>query len=83
MPIQGDLLCCKTLSATPAPGKISAGYDLNFFGLRPYLEVDFQFVSADSAAPSAELDTGPPEIRTFAESVLQRSLLAHAPPVLG
>ena len=28
----------------------------------------------------AELDTGPPFVRTFAEVVLQRSLLAHAPP---
>jgi hypothetical protein len=29
------------------------------------------------------LDTGPPGLRSFAESVLQRSVLAHAPPSLG
>jgi hypothetical protein len=29
------------------------------------------------------LDTGPPEAGSFAESVLQQSLLAHAPPSLG
>jgi hypothetical protein len=29
------------------------------------------------------LDTGPPRARTFAESVLQQSLLAHAPPFLS
>jgi hypothetical protein len=26
------------------------------------------------------LDTGPPRVRSFAELILQRSLLAHAPP---
>lgn len=30
-----------------------------------------------------ELDTGPPFARSFVESVLQRSLLAHAPPSLA
>jgi len=29
------------------------------------------------------LDTGPPGARSFAELILQRSLLAHAPPSLG
>ena len=29
------------------------------------------------------LDTGPPGVRSFAELILQRSLLAHAPPVPG
>ncbi len=77
------MVCCKTLTATPAPGKISAGYDLNFFGTQPYLEIDFQLWIGQFNVPAVELDTGPPEIRTFAESVLQRSLLAHAPPVLA
>jgi hypothetical protein len=27
-----------------------------------------------------ELDTGPPSSRSFAELILQRSILAHAPP---
>ena len=31
---------------------------------------------------SSELDTGPPFNESFAESVLQRSILAHAPPVI-
>ena len=30
--------------------------------------------------PSEALDTGPPFVVSFAESVLQRSLLGHAPP---
>ena len=29
------------------------------------------------------LDTGPPRVRSFAELILQRSLLAHAPPSLA
>lgn len=33
------------------------------------------------ARATLEFDTGPPGARTFAESVLQRSILAHAPPV--
>ena len=82
-PDQGELPCCKALSATLAPAKISAGYDLNFFGIQPYLETDFPLVFEHSSVPSAELDTGPPEIPTFAELVLQRSLLAHAPPRLS
>ncbi|MGH8094020.1 MAG: hypothetical protein ACREIF_11195 [Chthoniobacterales bacterium] len=36
-----------------------------------------------SIVASHFLDTGPPGGRTFAESVLQRSLLAHAPPFLA
>lgn len=79
----GELPCCKTLVATTVPVKVSPAYDASQFVLQPYLAADFQLVFVASDAPAAELDTGPPELRTFAESVLQRSLLAHAPPVLG
>jgi hypothetical protein len=80
---QGKLLCCKSLVATTAPTKIFAGYDTNLFVARPYLATDPLLVFAHHDAPSAELDTGPPGVRTFAESVLQRSILAHAPPFLS
>ena len=75
--------CCKTLLATSAaPAKfceariillVSATLDSAIVGLTlPAREIAaFQF-----------LDTGPPG-RTFAESVLQQSLLAHAPPFLA
>ena len=36
-----------------------------------------------SRAVAETLDTGPPESRSFAELILQRSILAHAPPVLS
>ncbi len=78
-----DLPCCKTLVATPAPAKIFASYDASAFAVQPYLSTDLALVVWQTDAPSAELDTGPPETRTFAESVLQRSILAHAPPCLS
>ncbi len=38
--------------------------------------------STETQLSPLELDTGPPFAGSFAESVLQRSILAHAPPVL-
>ncbi len=72
--------CCKTLSATaPVVAKDLVGYGA----------ADFQSIDLPSAVPSplrhqhettrCEWDTGPPRV-SFAELVLQRSLLAHAPP---
>jgi hypothetical protein len=75
--------CCKTLralSVTPvhafnASATIAVGAPLDFATIlappRPAVAA-YQF-----------LDTGPPGGRTFAEVVLQRSLLAHAPPFLS
>jgi hypothetical protein len=40
------------------------------------------FPDALHTADIAEVDTGPPFASSFAEVVLQRSLLAHAPPSL-
>ena len=80
---QGELPCCKSLVAAPAPAKISASYDASAFAVQPYLSTDVALLVWQADAPSAELDTGPPDTRTFAESVLQRSILAHAPPFLA
>ena len=80
---RAELPCCKLLRATPAPAKIDAGHATTAFTLQPYLAADFQFLYSRSEAPTFELDTGPPEAHTFAESVLQRSILAHAPPCLS
>ncbi len=38
--------------------------------------------AAETQLSPLELDTGPPFAGSFAESVLQRSILAHAPPSL-
>ena len=78
-----ELPCCKTLTATTATAKITTGYHASQFVLQPYFAADFQPFVTHPEKPLLELDTGPPDLRTFAESVLQRSLLAHAPPLLG
>jgi hypothetical protein len=44
-------------------------------------EFAFSALSRNTPAPLL-LDTGPPDALSFAELILQRSLLAHAPPIL-
>ena len=79
-----DMVCCKLLRATLAKTTNGTGYDASVFVWQQYfLAVPF---SADDLQPASlpeELDTGPPFFLSFAESVLQRSVLAHAPPVLA
>jgi hypothetical protein len=74
--------CCKTLRATSAIAKAWQAGDVTFAG------APFDFPPAILNEPRVPktarrfLDTGPPGAGSFAESVLQRSLLAHAPPFL-
>ena len=76
--------CCKVLRATLLTlSKSLAAYDTNAFARLDYV------VALHSAADQGQLtrviewDTGPPGAGSFAESVLQRSILAHAPPFPG
>jgi hypothetical protein len=76
--------CCKTLQAlSVSPAK---SFDTNVTTLVG-APLDFITTTVDPprSAPVGHrfLDAGPPGSRTFAESVLQRSILAHAPPFLG
>jgi hypothetical protein len=48
-------------------------------GVRDYLATIFLAPPRLNIEPFA-LDTGPPPSLSFAESILQRSILAHAPP---
>lgn len=75
--------CCKTLHATLVVAKKLVGYDTSQFALQFYF-VAPELLLNDSKASvrGTEFDTGPPFAKTFAESVLQRSILAHAPPVI-
>jgi hypothetical protein len=75
------LNCCKSLSAPASFAKKLVGYDKAFYTLNDYVVSEFVFPSDQHDALISELDTGPPPAHWFAESVLQRSLLAHAPPV--
>jgi hypothetical protein len=75
--------CCKTLRATLSVAKQGApGYDTSRFNLQSYFVGPVVFPDESRVtARVVELDTGPPLANSFAESVLQRSILAHAPPV--
>jgi hypothetical protein len=76
----GDLPCCKRLQATVvSPGKAVAK-PVWLGALQPFFTPAFRLVDAQSGRLSPILDTGPPGKSSFAELVLQRSLLAHAPP---
>lgn len=81
---KGTVECCKVLRATLlTPSSNLAPTDTLTFVAHDYV------VALISAADEARLsrliewDTGPPEADSFAESVLQRSILAHAPPSLA
>ena len=76
----GDLPCCKRFQATVASlGKVVAK-PVWLGALQPFFTPAFRLVDAQSERLSPILDTGPPGKSSFAELVLQRSVLAHAPP---
>jgi hypothetical protein len=76
--------CCKVLRAViPIAAKSWTRSDSVFS------DIDFRFEYhrllahfRDALAPLL-LDTGPPDAHSFAELILQRSLLAHAPPTVA
>ncbi len=76
--------CCKVLRAVvPTISKSWARSDGDFS------DIHFRFEECrlvahfrDALAPLL-LDTGPPGAHSFAELILQQSLLAHAPPFLA
>jgi len=80
-----EMPCCKMLRATLAgQGKIVQVASKDFLAIQRWIVAEIIF--ADDALlhrQPQELDTGPPFAGSFAESVLQRSILAHAPPFLA
>ena len=76
----GDRECCKALqSLPPDTAKVDVKYDTAFFTLVDFVVTAVPSVAAPQTAPA--LDTGPPRSMSFAELILQRSLLSHAPPL--
>jgi hypothetical protein len=74
--------CCKILRAVaPIVTKDWARDDTKFSRANQYCN-ELTLVAADSHTTPAPLllDTGPPVLHSFAELILQESLLAHAPP---
>jgi hypothetical protein len=76
--------CCKILRAiAPVTAKNWARDDAKFSFADSYNdESALTTAYSQTTLVLLSLDTGPPGARSFAELILQRSLLAHAPPLL-
>jgi hypothetical protein len=76
-----EMPCCKMLRATiTSEAKVVEVASKTFLPIQDWIVAELIFVAEPQLSP-LELDTGPPFAGSFAESVLQRSILAHAPPV--
>jgi hypothetical protein len=76
--------CCRILRAIVfTQSKAWARDDAKFSDAVFCIEECAPFASSLRALVPLLLDTGPPKSRSFAELILQRSLLAHAPPCLA
>jgi hypothetical protein len=77
------LACCKTIQAMPLPSNKIMDYAAQFVAFELFADADFRGLDTFAPAQVGEaLDTGPPFAVSFAESVLQHSLLSHAPPLV-
>jgi hypothetical protein len=72
--------CCKDIRATVAKSVAANPISLRSIGCRDYAPEIF-LKRARVAIEIEVLETGPPRCFSFAESVLQESMLSHAPPV--
>jgi hypothetical protein len=72
--------CCKEVRAVVAKCIQVAGLGMRLIGSRDYAPEIFLRPSGEAIEIDG-LDTGPPGRFSFAELVLQESMLAHAPPV--
>jgi hypothetical protein len=76
--------CCKILRAiAPVVTKSWNRDHANFSGVDLCPEERKGAQHLRIALVPSFLDTGPPDAHSFAELILQRSLLAHAPPILA
>jgi hypothetical protein len=76
--------CCKVLRAVVfAKAKDWARNDAKFCDANFPVQTDAFVVYPSRAVAPLLLDTGPPGAFSFAELILQRSLLAHAPPFVA
>ena len=83
-PGESDTHCCKTFpTAWIAAAKNLVAFDAFSFASHSYFTAAMHAAAEQARAElhPLELDTGPPFATSFVESVLQRSLLAHAPPL--
>jgi hypothetical protein len=74
------LPCCKDLRAVaPHAVKNITAVASQRVGVQDYVAAIF-LIPPRLTTQLLALDTGPPHLLSFAESILQRSILAHAPP---
>lgn len=75
--------CCKILRATLLTLSKNLAADTLAFVTHTYVALTLPRPVESRPACIFEWDTGPPGAGSFAEIVLQRSILAHAPPSLS
>jgi hypothetical protein len=76
-----NLLCCKDLRALATHAAKRAAAPAAFLvGMQNYAVATFLPPLRLTTVPVLALETGPPRSPSFAESILQRSILVHAPP---
>lgn len=79
---KSPLACCQGLQAPSAPfAKSPVSLDALSFVPTLYFVTVALLLPAPNLVAAAG-DTGPPGVFSFAESILQRSILAHAPPLV-
>lgn len=72
--------CCKALHVGLPGAKVEAKWDASQFAVQVVALIQI-FAEPTEPQPGVMVfDHGPPRALSFAESVLQRSLLGHAPP---
>jgi hypothetical protein len=77
----GDLPCCKNLQATLVTAAKAIAKPVWLGALQPFFPDVVDVAEIQPQQIPAIFDTGPPGENSFVHSVLQRSILAHAPPV--
>jgi hypothetical protein len=77
----GDLPCCKNLQAMAVTPAKTVAKPVWLEVLQPFFPRIIDVAEIQPQQISAIFDTGPPGENSFVQSVLQRSILAHAPPV--
>jgi len=78
-----DLPCCKTLATTRVLATTHVAKNCFAIGQIEFCDDRSLIFPGVHLTAAVVLDTGPPTAPTFAELVLQRSILAHAPPILA
>jgi hypothetical protein len=76
-----ETTCCKDVRAVVAKGVGASAAGVRAIVPRDYATEIFARQPVPVATEVENLDTGPPGWVSFAESVLQESMLSHAPPV--